>query len=147
LWGIYFKRDRHGVQGGAVPIRLGSEAHVDPYGPASPHYTAGDSFADYWTAGLAHCLGRFEGAGQLYKQAPSGGIGCFTADSFPVFDRMRPNAYVIADSNHGYKMIGVGRQVARMLLGEPSEILHPFRFSRFREGDLHPRSNGPFPWT
>jgi hypothetical protein len=26
LWGIYFNRDRQGVQGGAVPIKLGSEA-------------------------------------------------------------------------------------------------------------------------
>lgn len=147
LWGIYFKRDRRGVQGGAVPIRLGAEAQVDPYGPDSPFYTASDQFAEYWTSGLAHCLGRFEGAHLHYKHAPSGGIGCFTVDSFPVFDRMRPNAYVIADSNHGYKMIGVGRQVARVLMGESSPMLRPFRFSRFREGDLHPRSSGPFPWT
>src|SRR5262249_47325746 len=48
LWGIYFKRDRAGVQGGAVPILLGPDAQVDPYGPASPHYTARESFADYW---------------------------------------------------------------------------------------------------
>jgi glycine/D-amino acid oxidase-like deaminating enzyme len=147
LWGVYFKRDRAGVQGGAVPLRLGTEAQVDPYGPASPHYTAKDSFADYWTAGLAHCLGRFEGRSSCYKHAPSGGIGCFTADNFPVFDRMRPNVYVIADSNHGYKMIGVGKEVAGVLLGEKSSVLHPFRFSRFREGDLHPVSNSPFPWS
>jgi glycine/D-amino acid oxidase-like deaminating enzyme len=147
LWGVYFKRDRAGVQGGAVPLRLGTEAQVDPYGPASPHYTAGDSFADYWTAGLAHCLGRFEGKSSCYKQAPSGGIGCFTADNFPVFDWMRPNVYVIADSNHGYKMIGVGKEVARVLLGEKSAVLFPFRFARFAEGDLHPVSNSPFPWS
>jgi glycine/D-amino acid oxidase-like deaminating enzyme len=147
LWGVYFKRDRAGVQGGAVPLRLGTDAQVDPYGPASPHYTAKDSFADYWTAGLAHCLGRFEGTSSCYKHAPSGGIGCFTADNFPVFDWMRPNVYVVADSNHGYKMIGVGKEVARVLLGETSPVLHPFRFSRFREGDLHPVSHSPFPWS
>jgi glycine/D-amino acid oxidase-like deaminating enzyme len=147
LWGVYFKRDRAGVQGGAVPLRLGTEAEVDPYGPASPHYTTGDSFADYWTAGLAHCLGRFEGKSSCYKQAPSGGIGCFTADNFPVFDLMRPNVYVIADSNHGFKMIGVGKEVARVLLGEKSAVLFPFRFARFAEGDLHPVSNSPFPWS
>ncbi len=59
---------------------------------------------------------------------------------------MRPNVYVIADSNHGYKMISVGKEVARVLQGEHRDVLHPFRFSRFDEGDLHPVSNGPFPW-
>ncbi len=146
-WGIYFKRDREGVQGGAVPIKIGPEAQVDPYGPESPWYTASDDFADYWTAGLAHCMERFEGCSLAYHKAPSGGIGCFSADSFPVFDYMRPNVYVIADSNHGYKMIGVGKEVARVLLGEHSEVLHPFRFSRFAEGDLHPTSSSPFPWS
>jgi glycine/D-amino acid oxidase-like deaminating enzyme len=146
-WGVYFKRDRAGVQGGAVPLRLGTEACVDPYGPASPHYTAGDSFADYWTAGLAHCLRRFEGKSSCYRQAPSGGIGCFTPDNFPVFDWMRPNVYVIADSNHGYKMIGVGKEVAGELRGQKSSVLFPFRFSRFAQGDLHPVSNSPFPWS
>jgi hypothetical protein len=58
----------------------------------------------------------------------------------------RPNVYVIADSNHGFKMIGVGKEVARVLLGEKSSILHPFRYSRFAEGDLHPVSNSPYPW-
>ena len=36
LWGIYWKRDRHGIQGGAVPENLGPEAQVDPYGVDSP---------------------------------------------------------------------------------------------------------------
>lgn len=146
LWGIYFKQDRAGVQGGAVPIRLGHAAQVDPYGPDSPLYTVGDDFADYWTAGLAHCLKHFEGKISTYKKAATGGIGCFTVDSFPVFDAMRPNVYVIADSNHGYKMLGIGREVARVLAGEHSDVLHPFRYSRFAEGDLHPTSSGPFPW-
>ncbi|MFQ5796347.1 MAG: NAD(P)/FAD-dependent oxidoreductase [Candidatus Bipolaricaulia bacterium] len=146
-WGIYFKQDRHGVQGGAVPERLGHEAQVDPYGPESKLYTVGDDFADYWTAGLAHCMKRFKGKSHAYKKAPTGGIGCFTVDNFPVFDYMRPNVYVIADSNHGYKMIGVGKEVAKMLLGGHSDVLHPFRFSRFAEGDLHPTSNSPFPWS
>ncbi len=147
LWGIYWKRDRQGVQGGGVPENLGPEAEVDPYGPQSPHYTVGDDFADYFTAGLAHCLERFEGNSIAYHKAPSGGIGAFTADSFPVFDFMRPNVYIIADSNHGYKMIGVGKQVAKALMGEQSNVLQPFRFSRYAEGDLHPVSNSPFPWS
>src|SRR5260370_32826296 len=61
LWGIYFKRDKRGVQGGAVPENLGTEVHVDPYGPASPHYTLKEDFVDYWTAVLAHCMRRFAG--------------------------------------------------------------------------------------
>lgn len=146
-WGIYFKQDRHGVQGGAVPEKIGPEAHVDPYGPASPHYTVGDDFADYWTAGLAHCMERFEGCSLVYNKAPSGGIGAFTVDNFPVFDYMLSNTYVIADSNHGYKMIGVGKEVARVMMGETSDVLHPFRYARYETGDLHPTSSSPFPWS
>lgn len=147
LWGIYFKRDKRGVQGGSVPEHIGPEAQVDPYGVSSSKYLVGKQFADYWTAGLAHCMERFEGSHLAYHWAPSGGIGAFSADSFPVFDFMRPNAYVIADSNHGYKMIGVGKEVARELMGEHSSVLHPFRFERFATGDLHPVSNSPFPWS
>ena len=59
----------------------------------------------------------------------------------------RENVYVIADSNHGYKMIGVGKLVAQELVGEKSELLEPFRFSRFAKGELHPTSHSPFPWS
>ena len=117
---------------------------MDPYGIDSPHVD--DDFVDYWTAGLAHCLDRFEGIRALY-QKPSGGIGAFTADYFPVFDAMRPNVYFIADRNHGYKMIGVGREVAKVLMGEHSAVLHPFRFSRFATRVFHPVSNSPYPWS
>lgn len=147
LWGVYFKRDKRGVQGGAVPEHLGPEAEVDPYGVASSEYVVGPEFVDYWTSGLAHCMERFEGCHMAYHWAPSGGIGAFSADSFPVFDYMLPNVYVIADSNHGYKMVGVGKEVARVLMGEHSSVLHPFRFARFTEGDLHPVSHSPFPWS
>jgi methylglutamate dehydrogenase subunit A len=146
-WGIYFKQDRRGVQGGGVPEKLGTEAQVDPYGPASPYYTVGEDFVDYWTSGLAHCMERFEGCSAAYHPAPSGGVGAFTADSFPVFDYMLDNAYVIADSNHGYKMIGVGKEVAKVLLGEKSPVLYPFRYARYAEGELHPTSSSPFPWS
>jgi glycine/D-amino acid oxidase-like deaminating enzyme len=100
-----------------------------------------------WTSALAHCHGRFEGKGSLFSREPSGGIGCFTPDSFPVFDTFRNNAYLIADSNHGYKMIGVGALVAKELMDEPQELLEPFRFSRYETGDLHPTSHSPFPWS
>jgi glycine/D-amino acid oxidase-like deaminating enzyme len=100
-----------------------------------------------WTAALAHCHGRFAHAAARFRRERSGGIGCFTPDSFPVFDRFRQNAYVIADSNHGYKMIGVGDLVAAELLGESQDLLEPFRFSRYEQGRLHPTSRSPFPWS
>ena len=152
LWGLYYKPDFHfgGVQGGAMPAnveRPADEVRVDPYGPKSPEFVVNDNFADMWTSALAFCQKRFEGRNGLYRKEPSGGIGCFTPDSFPVFDRLRDNVYVIADSNHGYKMIGVGELVAGELLGERRALLEPFRFSRYAQGRLHPVSNSPFPWS
>jgi glycine/D-amino acid oxidase-like deaminating enzyme len=152
MWGIYFKPDFSfgGVQGGSAPYIVGrpaADVAVDPYGPASPEFVVGEDFTRMWTSGLAHCLKRFENQRHLYRKEPSGGIGAFTPDSFPVFDIFRENAYVIADSNHGYKMIGVGALVARELLGEPQALLEPFRFSRYHTGKLHPVSHSPFPWS
>jgi glycine/D-amino acid oxidase-like deaminating enzyme len=152
LWGIYYKPDFHfgGVQGGAMPYRVETDpdlVQVDPYGPESPDFVVGDDFAHMWCSALAHCQKRFSGQISKYKKEPSGGIGCFTPDNFPVFDRFCENVYVIADSNHGYKMIGVGDLVAKELVGECSRLLEPFRFSRYVEGRLHPVSNSPFPWS
>jgi glycine/D-amino acid oxidase-like deaminating enzyme len=152
MWGIYFKPDFcfGGVQGGSAPQvvdRAAADVAVDPYGTASPEFTVGEDFARMWTSGLAHCLKRFERQRPLYRREPSGGIGAFTPDSFPVFDTFCQNAHVIADSNHGYKMIGVGALVAREVLGEPQALLEPFRFARYRTGRLHPVSHSPFPWS
>jgi glycine/D-amino acid oxidase-like deaminating enzyme len=152
LWGIYYKPDFNfaGLQGGASPNVVDKPAAniaIDPYGPASPEFTVQEDFVRMWTSGLAHCHKRFQGKRHLYRHDPSGGIGAFTPDSFPVFDVFRQNAYVIADSNHGFKMIGVGALVAKELLGEQQELLEPFRFGRYRTGDLHPVSNSPFPWS
>lgn len=144
LWGIYFKRDRHGVQGGASPLVVDGEVELDPY-PSTTDVDSG--FPDMWCAALSHAMSRFEGCRPLYKVARSGGVGAFTADNFPVFDYLRPNAYAILDSNHGYKMIGVGREVAKVLLGGRSSLLDPFRFERFATGDLHPVSHSPYPWS
>jgi methylglutamate dehydrogenase subunit A len=45
-------------------------------------------------------------------------------------------------------MIGVGKLVAEeMLNGGTPELLKPFRFARYAEGDLHPVSHSPFPWS
>ncbi|MEA2382547.1 MAG: hypothetical protein QOH72_2518 [Solirubrobacteraceae bacterium] len=142
-WGIYFKPDRHSVQGGAAPIPKGHEFAVDPY----PTGSVDPEFPDMWSAALSHCMQRFEGVRGRYRQVRSGGVGAFTVDNFPVFDYMRPNVFVAADSNHGYKMIAVGREVARVLGGEHSALLHPFRYERFATGDLHPVSHSPYPWS
>ncbi len=142
-WGVYFKPDRETVQGGAQPLRLGHAIELDPY----PTGTVEPGFPDMWCAALSHCLGRFEGVRPTYRQTRSGGAGAFTVDNFPVFDYMRPNVFVAADSNHGYKMIAVGREIARVLAGEHSSLLHPFRFERFATGDLHPVSHSPYPWS
>ncbi|MDP9187788.1 MAG: FAD-binding oxidoreductase [Actinomycetota bacterium] len=142
-WGIYVKPDRETVQGGAQPLTVGESFEVDPY----PTGSVEDGFPDLWCAALSHCMERFRGCRSNYVQARSGGAGAFTADNFPVFDRMLPNVYVAADSNHGYKMIAVGREIARELQGEHSTLLQPFRFERFATGELHPVSQSPYPWS
>jgi glycine/D-amino acid oxidase-like deaminating enzyme len=153
LWGLYYKPDFNfgGIQGGASPYKVEGEPDtiaIDPYGPDSPDFIVGDEFIETWCSMLAHCQKRFEGKIGIYKKdEKSGGLGCFTPDNFPVFDVFRDNVFVIADSNHGYKMIGVGKLAAQEICGEKSKLLEPFRFSRYAEGKLHPVSNSPFPWS
>lgn len=149
LWGIYYKPDFHfgGVQGGAAPYIVEGEVKVDPYGIDSPDFVVGPDFVHMWTSALAHCQKRYENKYQNYKNEPSGGIGAFTPDNFPVFDTMKDNCYMILDSNHGYKMIGVGKLVAKEITGEKQRLLKPFRFERYAKGELHPVSNSPFPWS
>ena len=152
MWGIYYKPDWHfnGIQGGAAPYKVNTpvdEVAIDPYGPSSPEFVAGPDFAHMWVSALAHCHKRFKGMMPQYHREPSGGIGCFTPDSFPVFDHFNGNTTIIADSNHGFKMLGVGRLVADEIMGEGQELLKPFRFDRFSKGELHPTSRSPFPWS
>ena len=152
MWGIYYKPDFNfgGIQGGAAPYKVKTpvpDVAIDPYGPESPEFVVDAAFKEMWCSALALCQSRYKGQIGHWLDEPSGGIGAFTADSFPVFDRFRENCYVIADSNHGYKMLAVGKLVAEELLGQDSALLEPFRFSRFAEGRLHPVSNSPFPWS
>ena len=90
---------------------------------------------------------RFEGCRSKYARCARAA----PAPSPPTTSRSStgcaPNVYVAADSNHGYKMIAVGREIARVLGGEHSTLLHPFRFERFATGDLHPVSHSPYPWS
>ena len=95
LWGVYFKRDRHGVQGGASPLTVDGDVELDPY----PSTTDVDpTFPDMWCAALSHSMSRFEGCRAQYKLARSGGVGAFTADNFPVFD------YVQAERLRGLRL-------------------------------------------
>ena len=143
-WGVYFKQDKHSVQGGAEPLPKGHEFEVDPY----PTGTVEPGLPGPVVRGALALHGALRGlAGRATARSRSGGVGAFTADNFPVFDHMRPNVFVAADSNHGYKMIAVGREIARVLTGEHSSLLHPFRYERFATGDLHPVSNSPYPWS
>lgn len=151
-WGIYYKPDLNfgGIQGGYLPTKVDKpfdEVAVDPYGESSPEFAVSNDFRLIWASALSFCQGRFEGMAHKMSRQPSGGIGAFTADSFPVFDSFLDNAYVIADSNHGYKMIGVGALVAKEMMGDKQALLEPFRYSRFREGEPHPLSNSPYPWS
>ncbi len=150
MWGVYYKPDFHfnGVQGGSMPYVVDrEEVAVDPYGIDSPDFVVGPEFAHIWTSALAHCQKRYEDKYLHYKKEPSGGLGAFTPDSFPIFDAMEQNCYFIADSSHGYKMIGVGQLVAKEILGEEQALLKPFRFDRYEKGELLPVSNSPFPWS
>ena len=134
-------------------IRIARKSGADAIHPGygllseSPEFVASVEFADMWTSALAFCHKRFEGKQVNYRNEKSGGLGCFTPDSFPVFDVFRQNCYIIADSNHGYKMLGVGELVAREVLGESARLLEPFRISRYALGQLHPVSRSPFPWS
>ena len=152
IWGIYYKPDIEGlgVQGGTSPYIVDkhfNEVAVDPYGLESKEYQTTDKFSEMWCSALAHCQKRFEGKSGVYRKGPSGGLGCMTPDSFPIFDKFCQNVYIIADANHGYKMIGVGELVAKEITGTESELLKPFRFNRYEKGEMHPTSNSPFPWS
>ena len=69
---------RPGVQGGMMPIKLGPEAAVEPYGHASDAYQAEATFAGAFTSALAQLMGRFEGCAGEFRERRNGGIGAFT---------------------------------------------------------------------
>ncbi|SLN11572.1 NAD(P)/FAD-dependent oxidoreductase [Oceanibacterium hippocampi] len=150
---VYWKNgaermDRPGVQGGTIPIRIGPEAMIDPYGHANDEYQADDWFADYMCAAMGQLMGRFEGCRKNFRERRNGGVGAFTPDNVPVFDWIAPNVYMTADSNHGFKMAGVGKLLARELVrGETPAALKPFAFTRFAEGRTFGASNSHSPWV
>jgi hypothetical protein len=54
---------------------------------------------------------------------------------------------MIADSNHGFKMTGVGKLLARHLMGDAVPELAPFAFGRFAAGRTFGASSSHSPWV
>ncbi len=137
-----------GLQGGTIPIKLGPEAELEPYGHLNDRYQADDWFPEYYTATLGMLFKRFENLLPYFKQRRNGGIGAFTPDNVPVFDHVKDNVFLIADSNHGFKMIGVGKLTARMLVdGAKPDELKPFELDRYRTGTTFGDRNSNCPWV
>ncbi|MHA1565950.1 MAG: NAD(P)/FAD-dependent oxidoreductase, partial [Alphaproteobacteria bacterium] len=137
-----------GLQGGTIPIKLGPQAVLEPYGHLNERYQADDWFADYYCAVAGMLFGRFENLRGHFKDRPNGGIGAFTPDNVPVFDWVASNTFMTADSNHGFKMIGVGKLVAEMLVkGTMPMELKPFGLERFRTGGTFGDRNSHCPWV
>ncbi|MGI9607248.1 MAG: NAD(P)/FAD-dependent oxidoreductase [Acidimicrobiales bacterium] len=137
-----------GIQGGTIPIPVGSSAQVEPYGHLNDGYQAEGWFEEYYCATLGMLFKRFEGIRPYFKQRRNGGIGAFTPDNVPVFDHVADNAFVIADSNHGFKMIGVGKLTADMLVtGDKPWELEPFSFDRYAQGTTFGDRNSNCPWV
>ena len=67
----------------------------------------------------------------------------------PIFDWIAPNVYMIADSNHGFKMTGVGKLVAKLLAGgeQRRRNCSRSRFDRFAKGKTFGASNSHCPWV
>jgi len=137
-----------GVQGGTIPVKIGPEAQVEPYGHLNDLYQADDWFADYYCATLSYLMDRFKGCRANFKERRNGGIGAFTADNVPVFDFVAENAFMIADSNHGFKMIGVGNLVAKTFVdGTMPAELKPFTLKRYETGGTFGDRNSNCPWV
>ncbi len=137
-----------GLQGGTIPVKLGPEAVLEPYGHLNDRYQADDWFADYYCTVAGMLFERFETLRGHFKERRNGGIGAFTPDNVPVFDWVADNAFMTADSNHGFKMIGVGKLVANMLVqGEMPAALRPFGLERYRTGATFGDRNSNCPWV
>ena len=148
-WGVYF---RHGLGRstavGGLPVPLDPDCELDPYGPShAVHGATSREFDESITAAMAWALGRFEGGFDRWSCSSYGAQTGFTPDSYPVVDYVRENVYAVLDSNHGFKMLALGKLAAAELDGDRQPALDAFRLARFGAGALHPASASPYPWT
>jgi len=142
------RMDRPGIQGGGLPKMLGPDARIEPYGHANDEYQADAEFADYLTSVMGMFMERFEGIRPNFRNRRNGGIGAFTPDNVPILDWIKPNVYMIADSNHGFKMTGIGKLVAQEVAGsEHVPELEPFRFDRYGRGHAFGSGVTNSPWV
>ena len=148
-WGIYFRPGLGRAAAiGALPLPLEAECELDPYGPSHPELgLTTREFDESVTAAMAWTLGRYEGGLDLWTCSSYGAQTCFTPDSYPVVDFLRENVYAVLDSNHGFKMLALGKLAAAEIHGRPQPELDAFRLSRFAAGALHPTAASPYPWT
>jgi len=148
-WGIYFRPSpRASVAAGGLPGELDPECELDPYGPSHPRHGLVEPGFDEWIASaLASALRRFRGRSGDWRSGAFGAQVCFTPDGYPVCGFVRDNVYAVLDSNHGFKMLALGRLAAAEILGRRQGALEPFRCERFARAELHPASRSPYPWT
>jgi glycine/D-amino acid oxidase-like deaminating enzyme len=147
-WGIYFRPGiGGGVALGGLPVALDPECELDPYGPSHPLLGRTDAAFDASVTGaLSWALRRFEGT--AWSGTSFAAQTCFTPDSYPVAGWLRDGLYAILDSNHGFKLLALGRLAAAELLGGREDALEAFRADRFAtSAGLHPASASPYPWT
>ena len=138
-----------GLQGGTIPVKMGPDAILEPYGHLNDHYQADQWFADYYCRVTEMLFGRFgNNLRPNFKERRNGGIGAFTPDNVPIFDWVTENTFMAADSNHGFKMIGVGKLIAKLFTtGVTPDELKPFAFRRYAEGWTYGGRNSNCPWV
>jgi glycine/D-amino acid oxidase-like deaminating enzyme len=148
-WGIYFRPGLGGgIACGGLPLALETDCVLDPYGPSHPELGATSAaFDETMTTSLSWALGRFGDANAGWTSSSFAAPTCFTPDSYPIVGFVRENAYAVLDSNHGFKMLALGKLAAGELLGDEAPELAAFRLGRFAEAALHPVSASPYPWT
>jgi hypothetical protein len=135
-----------GIAVGGLPVHLGPEYELEPYGPDNPAHAAGAEFVAFAQAGLARVLKRFRGR-EGWQASPHGGLVGLTPDGYPVLDHVEDNVYAIIDAGHTFKMLALGSLAAADIVDGGEPRLDPFRLSRFEAGALQPASRSPYPWT
>jgi hypothetical protein len=149
-WGVYFRPSlASGVACGGLPVLLGDDTPLDPYGPSHPELGAVDpGFVASSGAALSWALARFRGPLENWSVSAFSAPTCFTPDSHPIVGFVHENVYVLIDSNHGFKLLALGKLGAsEIVTGERRAELDPFRVERFAASAMHPVSASPYPWT